>query len=156
MTTSLIKGARVVVIVALALTSMYSAPALSKASGACGFLLTMSYDFAYLYGNPPGPGFGLNALGTINFNTSTITINLILEDPAGSNSKQYPGTLTVPFTTSVGPFPGSSTITFMFSSTSPVFKVNLLPVGGGQTILMQWYSPTLGIDGSVTGRCEMF
>src|SRR5215470_3740609 len=83
MTTSLTKkGGRMVVVVALAWAAMYSACALAIAQipgkGTCGFLLTMSYPFTYLHGSDPGPGWGLDALGTINFQTKTISVNITL------------------------------------------------------------------------------
>jgi hypothetical protein len=170
MTTSLIKSARIVAIVALACVSTYSECAnhggggggggggLSglPTKGTCGFLLTMSYPFAYLHGNNPGPGWGVDALGTIDFQTSTIAINITLEDPAPLPSKQYPLTFTTTFTTSAGPIPNSPTITFNIPNDPSVYTINLIAVNGGKTILMQLFSPTPGSqDGSVTGTCEM-
>ena len=161
MTTSLIKkGARMVAVVALAWASTYSAYALAitqlPGKGTCGFVFTNSYPFAYLHGSDPGPGWGTSVLGTINFQTSTISLNIILIDPAPLPSTEAPVTFTTTFTTSPGPVPGSSTITFSFPNDDPVVTLNLIAVNGGKTILMQVFSPTAGSqDGSDTGRCEM-
>ena len=170
MTTRLIKSARIVAIVALACVSTYSecanhgggggsgggvVPTLPT-KGMCGFLLTMSYPFAYLHGNNPGPGWGVDALGTIDFQASTIAFNITLENPAPLPSTQFPFTFTTTFTTSAGPIPNSSTITFSIPDDPSVYTINLIAVNGGKTILMQFFSPTPGNqDGSSTGRCEM-
>lgn len=168
MTTSLIKSARIVAAVALACVSTYSECASHGGGGSggggvtglptkgtCGFLLTMSYPFVYLYDNP-GAGWGLDGLGTINFQTSTISVNITLQDhPPGQNFTESPLAFTAPFTILAGPIPNSSTITFNLPDNS-VFTFNLIAVNGGKTILMQGFSPSAGSqDGSITGRCEM-
>lgn len=160
MTTNLtMKGARIVAVVALTWASTYSESALAVAAlptkGTCGFQLTMTYPFAYLHGNDPGPGWGLDALGTINFQTKTISANITLIDPAPLPSTETPLTFTAPFTTVPGPIPGSSTITFSFPGDTAVFGINLIAVNGGKTILMQFFAPPGGQDGSITGKCEM-
>jgi hypothetical protein len=161
MTTSLIrKGARLVAGVALVCASTYSACALAIAplpgKGTCGFAFTNSYPFAYLNGSNPGDGWGTSVLGTINFVTKTISVNIILIDPAPLPSVEAPFSFTTTFTTSPGPIPGSSTITFTIPGDTTVVTMNLIPVNGGKTILMQVFSPTAGSqDGSDTGRCEM-
>jgi len=161
MTTSLIrKGARLVALFALVCASTYSASALAIAplplKGTCGFALTMNYPFAYLHGSDPGDGWGVDTLGTINFLTKTISVNIILIDPAPLPSVEAPFSFTTTFTTSPGPVPGSSTITFTIPGDTTVVTFNLIAVNGGKTILMQGFSPTAGSqDGSSIGRCEM-
>jgi len=169
MTTSPIKSARIFAVFALACVLTYSECALARGGGGggggggtalptkgiCGFILTLSYPFVYLYGNDPGPGWGIDALGTIDFGTSTISLNITLMDPAPFPPTQYPLTFTTTFTTSAGPIPNSSTITFNFPGSASVFAFNLIPVNGGKTILMQGISPTGGQDGSATGTCQM-
>ena len=162
MSTSLVKSARIAAVLALACVSPYSE---SKShggnglptKGTCGFVINMSYPFAYLYGDP-GDGWGMDGLGTLNFQTSTISVNLILQDhplPPGSAFTESQLVITAPFTTTAGPIPGSSTITFTLPDNSP-FAFNIVAVNGGKTFLMQGVNPTPGDqDGSVTGRCEM-
>jgi hypothetical protein len=161
MTTSLIrKAARMVAVLALVLTSTYSASAFAIAQipgkGTCGFLLTMSYPFTYLHGSDPGDGWGLDALGTINFVTKTISFNITLIDPAPLPSVEAPFSFTTTFTLSPGPVPGSSTLTFSFPDNGGTFTFNLVAVNGGKTILMQGFNPNAGgQDGSIVGKCEM-
>jgi hypothetical protein len=116
----------------------------------------MSYPFTYLHGNDPGDGWGLDALGTINFVTKTISVNITLIDPAPLPSVEAPFSFTTTFTTSPGPVPGSSTITFSFPDNGGTFTFNLIAVNGGKTILMQGFNPNAGgQDGSIVGKCEM-
>lgn len=154
------KAARVVAVVALAWVSTYSECALAIAplptKGTCGFAFPMNYPFAYVNGNDPGDGWGVDALGTINFLTKTISVNIILINPAPLPSTEAPFSFTATFTTSPGPVPGSSTITFTIPGDTTVVTFNLIAVNGGKTILMQGFSPTAGSqDGSSIGRCEM-
>jgi hypothetical protein len=98
----------------------------------------------------------VDALGTIDFQTSTISVNITLMDPAPLPSTQSPFAFTTTFTTSTGPIPNSSTITFNIPNDPTVLTFNLIAVNGGKTILMQGFNPTAGgQDGSITGRCEM-
>ncbi|HUM01441.1 MAG TPA: hypothetical protein VL084_04100 [Thermoanaerobaculia bacterium] len=124
--------------------------------GTCGFLLTMRYPFAYLYGADPGPGWGMDALGVIDFKAKTIGINFVLQDPYPVPSTEYQAqALDLPFTTSPGPVPGSFTITF-YPYPDVTFGLNLLPVNGGTSFLMQNFNPTPDAQGgSATGTCQM-
>lgn len=162
MTTSLTKSARIVALVALVCVSTFAESRGTgggglPTKGTCGFLLNMSYPFVYLF-NDPGDGWGLDALGTIDFTTKTISVNIILQDhpdPPGANFTESQLVIASPFTTVPGPVPGSFTMTFNLPDNSP-FTFNLVPVNGGKTILMQGFNPTAGSqDGSITGRCEV-
>ena len=158
--------ARIVAVAALMCLTIFPDYALARGGGGggglptkgtCGFLVNMHYPFAYLY-DDPGNGWGLDALGTIDFQTHTISINLVLQDhpdPPGSTFTESQLQITSPFTTAAGPIPGSFTITFTLPDNSP-FTINLIPVNVGKTILMQGFNPNAGSqDGSITGRCEM-
>jgi hypothetical protein len=167
MSMNLSKVVQIVAVFALACISPYSEaggggggggglPKLPT-KGTCGFLLTFNYPFVYLF-DDPGDGWGMDALGTINFQTSTISVNIILQNhplPSGSNFTESQLVITAPFTTVAGPIPGSFTITFALPDNSP-FTFNLIPVNKGNTILMQGFNPNAGSqDASTTGRCEM-
>jgi len=129
--------------------------ALSSTSltGKCGFAVGFEYPFAYLYPNP-GPGWGMNQLGTINFDTHTITGNVVLQDPAGPASVEYQKTYKASFTKKTGPVAGSYTITFTYPG-GGVQVFNLLPVNNGNTILMQGIITTAGDqDAAIAGTCQ--
>jgi len=163
MTTRLLKSARIIAVVALVCVSSFAEARGGggggglPTKGTCGFLINQSYPFAYLY-DDPGNGWGLDALGTIDFQTKTISANLILQDhplPPGSTFTESQLVIIAPFTTAAGPIPGSFTITFNLPDNSP-FTFNLIPVNKGSTILMQGFNPNAGSqDASITGRCEM-
>jgi len=132
-----------------------SAVASLPTSGVCGFAFTLQYPFAYLYGASPGTGYGLNFLGTINFGTSTISTNVLLQNPASPQATtESQANFSVPFTTAAGPIPGSYAITFTPSSNA--WTMNLIPVNGGNTILLQAFSPVAGNQGAgIVGVCQI-
>jgi hypothetical protein len=138
----------------LAMSAALSTQALAAlpTTGTCGFVGNFSYPFTYLYGNNPGNGWGLNWLGTINFSTSTITINVVFIDPVPPlPPRQSQQSYTATFTTSSGPITGASTITFSVNGGS--LALNLMPVNSGNTILVQG-GPVFS-DGGFTGVCQM-
>ena len=130
-----------------------AAAAASSLTGKCGFAVSFQYPFAYLYPSP-GPGWGMNQLGTINFDTHTITGNMVLQDPAGPASVEYQKTYKASFTKKTGPIPGSYTITFSYPG-GDVQVFNLIPVNNGNTILMQGIITTAGDqDAAIAGTCQ--
>ena len=167
MSSNLIKSARIVAVLALACISPYAESHVHggggggsfglPTKGTCGFVFPMSYPFAYIDGSDPGPGWGMDALGTIDFQTSTISMNITLEDPK-LPAQQYPLNFSAPFTAAQGPFTGSATITFNFPNSTDAFGFDVIPASSGKTFLLQ-QAVTPGTetpgDGSITVRCEM-
>jgi len=128
-------------------------------TGTCGFLGTLQYPFVYLYPNP-GPGWGMNIIATLNLDTKTINGNIVIQNPAGPNSTESQASFSGPFTVTAGPFTGSSTInaTLTFSNNAigrTSFAWNVVPVNGGNTLLMQeGPGPVGGADGGMAGVCQ--
>lgn len=129
------------------------------ATGTCGFLATFHYPFVYLYSNP-GPGWGMNVIAALNFDAKTISGNIVIQNPAGPNSTETQSAISGPFTVANGPFGGSSTITttitFAGGQFPPTqFVFNVLPVNGGNTLMMQGGpGPVGGADAGVAGVCQ--
>lgn len=142
----------------LAVAIMFSSNAFALASlptsGTCGFIESYDYPFVYMYGASPGTGWGINFMGTINFTNKTISMDIVQENPAGSSTTETSTAFpNVPFTLSAGPITGTTTISFSLGGTAMTY--NLLPVNGGQTVLMQNYNKTSGSqDGGTVGVCQ--
>jgi hypothetical protein len=123
-------------------------------SGVCGFTLTLNYPFAYLYGSSPGP-FVVNWVGNVDFGAHTITANVVVQNPSTAVlTTESQGTFSEPFTVAAGPISGAYTITFSVNNAAYTF--NLMPVNGGNRVLMQLFSPAAGIqeEGAV-GVCRI-
>ncbi len=124
-------------------------------SGVCGFAIVLRRPFDYLDGSSPGSGYGVNWLGTINFSTSTITSNVVLQNPGNAaTTTESQISVSATFTKSAGPISGSTTIAF--TPFSNQWTLNLIPVNDGLTILVQAYSPVAGNqDAAAVGVCRM-
>jgi len=123
-------------------------------SGVCGFAVSIQYPFVYIYGSSPGPGWGMNVLGTLDFGASKISANFVLQNPIGPGTTESQVQVTAPFTAAAGPIAGSTTISFTPSGGTPL-TFNLLAVNGGNTLLMQGFNPTAGSqDGGAAGVCQ--
>jgi hypothetical protein len=130
--------------------------------GTCGFLASMHYPFAYQYRGNAGPGWGLNILATLDFETRQFAGNIVMinpggfEDPNGTTTQEQQ-TVAGPFTISNGPFAGSYAIkaTISLGSESHTFTWNVVPVNNGRTLLMQEGPGQLhSADGGVAGVCQ--
>jgi len=123
-------------------------------SGECGFVLSLQYPFAYLFGSNPGTGYGMNMLGTINYSTKTISANIVLQNPAAANTTtESQSAFSVPYTVSSGPVAGSYTLTF--TAAANTLTINLIPVNGGNTALLQFFNPTAGgQNAGAAGVCQ--
>lgn len=127
--------------------------------GTCGYLASMHYPFAYQYGADAGPGWGLNVLALLDFDTNTFVGNVVLINPAGPNSTQSQETTQrVPFTVSPGRLgAGSYTITASLhvDGGDHKFVWNVVPVNNGRTLLMQQGpGPFRDADAGVAGVCQ--
>lgn len=141
-------------------TSSASAIASLPTSGTCGFISTMQYPFAYMYGQSPGTGWGLNVIGTLNFDTKTIAVNVVQINPALTNSTQTQQSGSGTFAVAAGPVPGSylltSTVTLTGGSPNPFFSWNVIPANGGNTLLLQASAVKVAnaADGGMASVCQ--
>jgi len=127
--------------------------------GTCGFLASMHYPFAYQYGPNAGPGWGLNVLAMLDFETQTFVGNVVLINPAGPNSTQMQETTErVPFKVSPGRLgAGSYTLTAALhvDGEDHTFTWNVVPVNNGRTLLMQQGPGEFrSADGGQAGVCQ--
>lgn len=138
------------------LSQSASAIASIPTTGVCGFAVTNQYPFVYLYGASPGTGWGMNFLGTIDFGASKISGNIILQNPNGAGTTESQATFSASFTTAAGPITGSYTISFVPTPLSTnTMTINIIPVNGGNTVLLQGFNPTAGSqDAGSAGVCQ--
>jgi hypothetical protein len=134
-------------------------------SGACGFVFSIDYPFDYLYGQNPGSGYGVSALGTIDFTNQVISLNLLLQNPGNStNTSENQSAFTnLRFVTSSGPVAGSYIISFNLDGSAPssnpadnAFNWNAIPVNDGNSVLIQSFNTQAGSQGSSpVAECQM-
>ena len=132
-------------------------------SGTCAFIGSFQYPFAYTYGQDPGSGWGLNVMATLNFETKAIAGNVVQINPNPNTrplQSQQQTSFSGTFAVSNGPIPNShllsTTIKFAGQSTAgPGFKWNVIPVNGGNTLLVQLAPmPPESSDGGMAGVCQ--
>ena len=163
-------------LITLGCLSTQSALAVSAipTSGTCGFAISGSYPFigVQLTGFPtptttgtgasatqtfypsPSGGGSLNWLGTLNFSTNTITVNIVsqvarnlntngVSAPTFTNTQEQ---VSVPFTVGLV---GSDMYVLDFGSQG---SINVIPVNNGNTLLMQQFVSTSA--GGKSGVCQ--
>ena len=123
-------------------------------SGTCGFVLSGSYPFvgAQLNGAGTSASGSLNWLGTIDFGASTINVNVVSQSATNTNGNNpaytdTQSTITAPFT--VGS-PASGLYPLTLSNGGGI--INIIPVNGGNTILMQQF--VTNAAGGKAGVCQ--
>lgn len=151
-------------IAALAACLLFTSNAFALATmpntGTCGFVGSLQYPFAYVFGLTPGTGFGMNVIATLNFDTKVITGNMVTMNPAGNLTTQQQTGFSGTFTVTTGTLTGSSAITASVSftgsaATTNFFTWTVLPVNGGNTLLMQLAPAPAGqASGAMAGVCQ--
>jgi hypothetical protein len=121
--------------------------------GACGFVGTWSYPFAYQYGPNAGPGWGVTTMGTFDFGAKTFAANIVLTE----TQMQAIGTFSV----SPGPIPGSARLTAKFTvdGSQTTMTFNALPVGRGDSVqnsvlIQTGPGPVGSADGGFVAECK--
>lgn len=129
-------------------------------TGTCGFIGSLQYPFAYMFGLAPGTGFGMNVLATLNFDTKAIAGNLVTMNPAAALTTQQQSAFSGTFTVTPGTLTGSSVIAATVTiAASPAqtnfFTWTVVPVNGGNTLLMQLAPAPAGqASGAMAGVCQ--
>ena len=100
---------------------------------------------------PSGSTKGVNVLAVLDFGTNTISFNVTQVTIGTPNSYSTQTQTAVSFTSVAGPLPGSYTISFTPSGSANAISLNLLPVNGGNTVLVQG---TSGGSGALAGVCQ--
>ena len=154
---------------ALGLFSGFAPRASAALSGSCGMIVSVPHNYAL--GNmsgtintgtgayngvfqlaSAGSTRGVNVLAVLDFSTNTISFNVTQVTINTPNNSYATQTQTgVAFTTAAGPLPGSYTISFTPTGSSTAISLNLLPVNGGSTVLVQG---TSGGSGALAGVCQ--
>ena len=152
---------------ALGLFSGFAPRASAALSGSCGMIVSVPHNYALgnmsgtintstgaYSGNfqlaSPGSTKGVNVLAVLDFSANTISFNVTQVTIGNPNSYATQTQTGVAFTTAAGPLPGSYTISFTPTG-SPTINLNLLPVNGGSTVLVQG---TSGGSGALAGVCQ--
>jgi hypothetical protein len=129
-------------------------------TGTCGFIGSLQYPFAYMFGLNPGTGFGMNVMATLNFDTKAIAGNIVTMNPAAALTTQQQSTFSGTFTVTNGTLTGSSVVSASVTiagspATTNFFTWNVLPVNGGNTLLMQLAPAPAGqASGAMAGVCQ--
>lgn len=159
-------------LIACGCLSAQSALAISAipTTGVCGFAVSGSFPFigvqltglplttpnSVAYGSSPSASGSLNWLGTIDFGTSTLSVNIVSQTAQNPNSNGSPNAsftntqqqVALNFTVSAGPVSGMYTLNLASGAGS----INVIPVNGGNTILMQQFVSTSA--GGKAGVCQ--
>ena len=152
---------------ALGIFAGFAPRASAALTGSCGMIVSVPHNYALgtmsgtintstgaYSGNfqlaSPGSTKGVNVLAVLDFSANTISFNVTQVTIGNPNSYATQTQTGVAFTTAAGPLPGSYTISFTPTG-SPTINLNLLPVNGGSTVLVQG---TSGGSGALAGVCQ--
>jgi len=132
-------------------TSVAFVPAASAAlSGTCGLLSGMPHTFDSL---SPSNSYDLDVLATLNFTTNQITYSMTtLTTDSSGNPTTTATTINGPLSFTQGTvtgLSGATSITFTPTGSTTPIVLYLLPVNGGNTLLVQ------AKDDAFHGVCEM-
>jgi len=149
-------------------------------TGTCAFIGSLQY----LPNARIGPGMVQNVIATLNFETKTLVANILINLPVGPRptpvplDKQAQYILSGPFTASAGPVEGSYNISSTINlpeilvppgtqrrcdlqgrNCDPIqtrfLSWNVVPVNGGNTLLMQMVpGQEAGDEGAMAGVCQ--
>ncbi len=153
---------------ALGIFAGFAPRASAALTGSCGMIVSVPHNYALgtMSGNintstgayngnfqlvSAGSTKGVNVLAVLDFSTNTISFNVTQVTIGTPNSYATQTQTGVAFTSVAGPLPGSYTISFTPSGSPNAISLNLLPVNGGNTVLVQG---TSGGSGALAGVCQ--